>query len=138
MNRFYMEKNIPQRDLQAAEKELRSQLNAMLPHSSFKGKLNPITEKIEVLQVLAPAIHQEFQESASRSGSLVCEEYTDRQGRQCKRYHGDSRAGLEGFAERGRRVKLSEISHFEGKSYLKGKEPKHIKARMLLKSRGLD
>ena len=138
MSQFYLEKNGPQRDQKIAENELRGQLNTMLPHSSFKGKLNPATERIEVLQSLAPAIYREFKESAEKAGQLVVEEYVDNRGLTCRRFHGDSRAGLEGFAEGGRRVKLSELSHFEGRAYLRGREPRHIRAQMLLRSRGLD
>ena len=135
---FYLEKDGPKRDLQIAEKELRSQLNTMLPHSTFRGKVDPSTERIETLQVLAPEVYRQFKETAERSGSLIAEEFQDAQGRTCRRFHGDARAGLEGFAEGGRRVKLSEVSHFQGKSYLKGREPRDVKAQMLLRSRGLD
>ena len=138
MSQFYLEKNGPQRDQKIAENELREQVGYMVQHTSFRGKLDAKTAPLAVLQTLGGPIHKEFQESASRNGLLVAEEYQDPQGRTCRRFHGDSKAGLAPFSEGGVRVRLSEISHFEGKSYLKGHEPKHVKAAMLLRSRGLD
>lgn len=138
MGKFYLEGSIPQRDQKAAEKELRSQVAAMLPSSSFRGKLDPATAPIAVLETLAGPIHREFQETASRTGQLVVEEYTDAQGRQCKRYHGSSRAGLAPFSEGGVRVKLAEVSHFDGRVFLAGREPRDVRAAMLLRKNGLE
>ena len=135
---FYLEKDGPKRDRKAAERELRHQVAAMLPSSSFRGKLDPVTAPIAVLETLAGPIHREFQETASRTGQLVVEEFTDSQGRQCKRYHGDTRAGLAPFAEGGVRVKLAEVSHFEGRAFLKGREPRDVRAAMLLRKNGLE
>ena len=138
MSQFYLEKNGPQRDQKIAENELRGQLSVMLQHSSFRGKVDQSTERIETLQAIAPEVYRQFKETAERSGSLIAEEFKDAQGRTCRRFHGDARSGLEGFAEGGRRVKLSELSHFEGRTYLRGREPRHIKAAMLLRKNGLD
>ena len=138
MSKFYLEKDGPKRDQRATERELRTQLAAMLPYSSFKGKVAPETERIEVLQAIAPAIHAQFREHAAAKGELIAEEYQDAQGRTCRKFHGDSRSGLAPFSEGGARVRLAEVSHFEGKAYLKGKEPLGVKRAMLLRSRGLE
>lgn len=138
MSQFYLERNGPQRDQKIAENELRGQLNTMLPHSSFKEKVDVDTERIEVLQAIAPAIYREFKETAEKAGQLVVEEYVDNRGLTCRRFHGDARAGLAPFSEGGARVKLAELSHFEGRTYLKGREPRDVQAAMILKSRGLD
>ncbi len=137
MSKFYLEREGPKRDQKAAEQEFRGQVASMLPHSSFKGKVNPATERIEVLQAIGPAIYRQFQETASSRGELICEEYLDNRGVVCKRYHGDPRAGVAQTGV-GCRVKLSEVTHFDGRAYLKGREPKAVKAAMLLRSNGLE
>ncbi|MHB1286475.1 MAG: hypothetical protein ACYCYP_07935 [Leptospirales bacterium] len=138
MSRFYLESDIPQREQAKGESELREQVASMVKHTGFDGKLDPRTANIEVVKALAGPIHREFQETASKRGQLVTEEFQDAQGRTCRRFHGDPRAGLEGFSERGRRVRLSEISHFDGKVFLKGREPAHIRRAMLLRANGLE
>ncbi len=138
MNRFYLERDSQKKVEEKDEKTFREQVGYMVQHTSFRGKLDAKTAPLAVLQTLGGPIHKEFQENASRNGLLVAEEYQDSQGRICRRFHGDSKAGLEGFAEGGRRVKLSELSHFEGRTYLKGREPRDVRAAMLLRSRGLD
>ncbi len=138
MGKFYLEGSIPAMDQRKAEKELRQQLAEMIPHTRFAGKLDPIIENIETVKTMAPVIHREFQETASRAGKLVCEEYTDSTGRQCVRYHGSSRAGLIPFSEGGVRCKIAEISHFDGRAFLAGREPRGVRAAMLLRKNGLE
>lgn len=138
MSRFYLESDVPQREQVKSDRALREEVNSMVKHSTFAGKLDPMTAGIEVVKTLAEPIRKEFQEAATKRGVLVAEEYVDSQGRVCRKFHGDSRSGLAPFAEGGARVKLAAVSFFEGRVYLKGKEPLAIKRAMLLRSRGLE
>ena len=138
MAKFYLEKDGPQRDHKKAEQELRDQVGSMIGHTGFKGKLDPRTANIGVVQSLAAPILKEFQEKAAKAGVLIAESYVDPMGRTCTRYYGDARAGLAPFAAPGKRCKISELSHFEGRVFLKGQEPNHVRKAMLLRSNGLE
>ena len=138
MAKFYLEKDGPQRDHKKAEQELRDQIGSMIGHTGFKGKLDPRTANIEVVKTLAAPILREFQETAAKRGALIAEEFTDSQGRTCTRYHGDARAGLAPFAAPGKTCRVSPLSNFDGKTYLKGQEPNHVRRAMLLRSNGLE
>jgi hypothetical protein len=138
MARFYLESDVPARDQKKAEMELRDQVGSMIGHTGFKGKLDPRTANIEVVKSLATPILREFQETAAKRGTLIAEEFTDSQGRTCTRYHGDARAGLAPFAAPGKTCRVSPLSNFEGKVFLKGQEPLAVKRAMLLRSNGLE
>ena len=138
MAKFYLEKDGPQRDTAKAEAEFRGQLAGMIPYSSFKGKVDVTKERLGVLEAIGPAIYKEFQETAAKRGALIAEEFTDSQGRTCTRYHGDARAGLAPFAAPGKTCRVSPLSNFDGKTYLKGQEPHHVRKAMLLRSNGLE
>ncbi|MGL3710529.1 hypothetical protein ACSYAY_06655 [Leptospirillum ferriphilum] len=139
MSIFYLEGTEPARNAANEEQELRERLSGMVGHTSFAGKLDPRTAPLPVLQTLEKPITEQFRETAARKGVLVVEEFTDSQGRVCKRYHGDPRSDIEQtIAAPGVTVRLPELSNFEGKPYIRGREPLHVKKAMLLRSHGLE
>jgi hypothetical protein len=138
MSRFYLENEIPQRAAGDSEADLRARMAEMVKGTSFAGKLNPATAPLEVLRTLERPITEAFAERAAAEGRLVCEEFTDAQGRTCRRYHGSSKAGLEPFREEGRTVFLERPVVFDGKVYARSRIPNHIRAAMAIRSMGAE
>ncbi len=136
MAKFYLEKDGPQRDTAKAEAEFRGQLAGMLPYSSFKGKVDVTKERLGVLEAIGPAIYKEFQETAAKRGALVAEEFTDDQGRVCRRFHGSSKAGLEGFAAGGATCRIAPLTTVGGKTYLSDRLPPAARRMAVLNKAG--
>lgn len=136
MAKFYLEKDGPQRDTAKAEAEFRGQLAGMLPYSSFKGKVDVTKERLGVLEAIGPAIYKEFQEKAAKAGVLIAEEFVDSMGRNCRRFHGDARVGLEGFAAGGARCKVAPLTTINGKTYLSDRLPPAARRMAVLNKAG--
>ena len=137
-SRFFIEGEEPARNADSSEADLRARMAEMVKGTGFEGKLNPATAPLPVLQTLEKPILEEFRERAAAEGKLVCEEFTDSQGRTCRRYHGSSKAGLEPFREEGRHVLLERPVIFDGKVYARSRVPNHIRAAMAIRSMGAE
>ena len=138
MSRFYLENEIPQRAAGDSEADLRARMAAMIPGTSFKDKLDAKTANIEVLRTLERPILEEFRARAEAEGKLVVEEFTDAQGRVCRRFHGSAKAGLEPFREEGRHVLLERPVIFDGRPYVRSKIPNDVRARMAVRALGAE
>ena len=136
MSTFYLEKDGPKRDQVKGERELREQVSSMVGHTGFAGKINPMTANIEVVKTLATPILKEFQETAAKRGALIAEEFVDSMGRNCRRFHGDARVGLEGFAAGGARCKVAPLTTINGKTYLSDRLPPAARRMAVLNKAG--
>ena len=137
-SRFFIEGSEPQRAAADSEADLRARMAEMVKGTSFAGKLNPATAPLEVLRTLERPITEAFAERAAAEGRLVCEEFTDAQGRTCRRYHGSAKAGLEPFREEGRTVFLERPVIFDGRPYVRSKIPNAVRAQMYARSLGAE
>ena len=137
-SRFFIEGEEPQRAAADSEAALRERMAAMIPSTSFRGKLDAASANIEVLRTLETPITQEFRDRAAAEGKLVVEEYVDAQGRTCRRFHGSSKAGLEPFREEGRHVLLTRPIFFDGRPYVRSKIPNDVRAKMAVRALGAE
>ncbi|KGA94450.1 hypothetical protein LptCag_1213 [Leptospirillum ferriphilum] len=90
----------------------------------------------EAAKVIGGKIESDWQKWSKDSEQLFPEQFKDSSGRECTRYSGDIAAAFRPWNIPPLKVKLAEVTHFQGKSYLKGKEPESVRRAMVLAKHG--
>jgi hypothetical protein len=89
-----------------------------------------------VAKIAGEKIEASWHQWAKDSGQVFPEQFRDSSGREVTRYSGDIAAAFRPWNIPPLKVKLAEVTHFQGKSYLKGKEPESVRRAMVLAKHG--
>ena len=122
-----------------ADKQYRQNLERWKQMASVTSATDRVilsTQPREVIELTGPRIEREFSLKARNSGELYPLEEKDFSGRDTVRYYGDIKAAFEPFTLPSLPVQLAKLSHFEGKTYIKGHEPPAVQRAMLLRANG--
>ena len=90
-------------------------------------KLQPV-----VARIAGEKIEASWHQWARNSGQLFPEVTKDHAGREVVKYSGDIRAAFQPWVQEPIKTRLSEVTHFQGKTYLKGNEPADVRRSMAL------
>ncbi len=106
----------------------------MQTHLNDKTDLSRL--QAPVARIFGEKIENSWKAWAKDSGQLFPEVTKDHAGREVVKYSGDIRAAFDPWNIPPLKVKLGEVTHFQGKSYLKGKEPESVRRAMVLAKHG--
>lgn len=102
----------------------------------MQGHLNDKTDlsrlQPTVARILGEKIENQWQSWARTSGQVFPEQFRDPFGRECTRYEGDIKSAFAPWIQEPAKVKLATLTHFEGKSYVRGQEPPAVRRAMAL------
>ncbi|MHB1285315.1 MAG: hypothetical protein ACYCYP_01925 [Leptospirales bacterium] len=124
----------PQEDQSAIPPETMTRWKVMQSHlkdSTNLEKLQPQAAKI-----IGERIENTWHQWARNSGQIFPEQFRDSSGRDCVRYSGDIKSAFQPWIQDPLKCKLADLTHFQGKSYIRGQEPADVRRSMLLMKNG--
>jgi len=95
------------------------------------SRLQPV-----VARIVGEKVENQWHRWSRTSGQVFPEQFRDSSGRDCTRYSGDIRAAFAPWVQEPLKVRLSETSNFQGRTYVRGQEPPAVKRAMLLAKNG--
>lgn len=120
----------PPKDENAIPPEVMRKWRTMQEHLGDRTDLSRLQP--QAAKVIGEKIESDWQRWSRNSGQLFPETVKDHAGREVVKYSGDIRAAFQPWNQEPLRCKLATLSHFDGKSYIEGKEPAHVRRSMAL------
>lgn len=122
------------KDESAVSPETMTRWKVMQTHikdSTNLEKLQPVVQRL-----VGEKIENQWQTWAKNSGQIFPETFKDSSGREVTRYSGDIKSAFQPWVQDPIKVRLPDLSHYKGQSFIKGQEPPHIQRAMLLERNG--
>jgi|ACXJ01.1.fsa_nt_gi hypothetical protein len=124
----------PQEDQNAIPAETMRRWKVMQSHVGDKtdlSRLQPVVQRL-----VGERVERDWHRWSRTSGQVFPEQFRDSSGRDCVRYAGDIKAAFAPWVQEPLKVRLSETSNFQGRTYIAGKEPPDVRRAMLLAKNG--
>ncbi len=121
------------------EKIFRQNLDRWKQMASITGAVDQAllrSQPPEALKLIGPEIEKRFCMQTKDCGQVFPVEEKDHGGRDITRYYGDIAKAYETCTLPPVKIKLAEVTHFDGHAYIKGQEPPAVQRAMLLRKNG--